>query len=286
MPADPIGRPRPGPAMRTALVTGASAGIGAEIVRQLVRDRGMRVLATARRLDRLEALAAELPSGSVAVLEGDLADPAFRARLWEHAEATFPDGVDLLVNNAGLGHYSDFAEQSPQAWGPILDVNVAALMDLTGRAIRHMRSRGSGQILQVSSILGFVGIPYSAAYVASKHAVNGLVKALRYELRGSGVRVWAACPGRTESEFARVALGRPTGSGREARGEPTDRVVRNIVRGLDRRKAFLIPSPGPRFLVALARWLPGPFEWIMLRWAPGYFRREVEGAGGRLTPGS
>src|SRR4051794_23984652 len=72
--------------LRTAVVTGASAGIGREIVRQLVRDRGMAVLATARRLDRLEDLAAELPAGSVHVLGGALADPAFRARLWEHAE--------------------------------------------------------------------------------------------------------------------------------------------------------------------------------------------------------
>ena len=64
-----------------------------------------------------------------------------------------------------------------------------------------MKARGSGQILQVSSVVGFVGLPCSAAYAASKHAVNGLVKGLRYELRGSGVRVWAACPNRTESEF-------------------------------------------------------------------------------------
>lgn len=268
--------------MKTALVTGASAGIGRELVRQLVRDRGMTVLATARRLDRLHELAAELPEGSVHVLDGDLADSAFRARLWDHAETVFPGGPDLLINNAGLGNYAEFASQDQAAWQSIIDVNIIALMDLTQKAANRMKARGSGQIVQISSILGFVGIPYSAVYVASKHFVNGLVKSLRYELRGSGVRVWAACPGRTESEFASAALGRRGEKGRDAKGTPTDRVVRRIVNQIDGRKRFLIPDFGPSVMVAIAHWLPAPFEWVMQRWSPAYFRREVEAAGGRL----
>src|SRR5437870_2123586 len=114
---------------KTAVVTGASAGIGREIVRQLVKNRGYLVLATARRRDRLNELAAELPAGSVHILDGDLADTEFRRRLWEHAESTFPQGVGLLVNNAGLGHYADFAEQPVETWKEIIDINVVALMD-------------------------------------------------------------------------------------------------------------------------------------------------------------
>ncbi len=268
--------------LHTAVVTGASAGLGREMVAQLVRDRGMTVLATARRRDRLESLAAELPAGSVHILDGDLADASFRERLWAFAESTFPGGVDVLINNAGLGHYAEFAEQEPTLWHRIIEVNVVALMDLTQRAARHMKARQSGHIVEVSSILGFVGIPYSAAYVASKHAVNGLVKCLRYELRGTGVSVWAACPGRTESEFSRVALGRPDGPGRDSAGAPTSTIVRKILGGLDRPRRFPIPSLSAWWMVALAHWLPGPFEWFMARWSPGYFRREIEGAGGRL----
>jgi short-subunit dehydrogenase len=239
------------------------------MVRQLAGDRGVTVLATARRLDRLEVLAAELPAGFVHVLAGDLADAGFRDRLWQRALA-FPGGVDLLVNNAGVGHYDDFADQDPERIRQIIELNLMALFDLTQKAARHMRSRRSGQILQISSILGFVGIPYSAAYVASKHAVVGLVKSLRYELRGSGVEVWAACPGRTQSEFAGIALADDGSQGEIPRGESTERVVRAILRGLDRPRPFLIPSWTAWAGVQLARFCPPLFDWLTIHWATAH----------------
>ncbi len=98
--------------LSTALVTGASAGLGRELVRQLVRDRGTTVYATARRLDRLEALRSELTAGKVHVLAGDIASAEFRADLWDWAERE-SGGIDLLINNAGVGHYADFADQDP-----------------------------------------------------------------------------------------------------------------------------------------------------------------------------
>ena len=260
--------------LRHALVTGASSGLGRELVRQLVRDRGMTVLATARRLDRLEALAAECPPGRVIVVPGDLADPDFRDRLWARAEA-IPGGLDLLVNNAGLGDYAEFSDQAPDAMRRIIEVNLLALLDLTQKAARSMKARGGGQIVEVSSVLGFVGLPYSAVYVASKHAVNGLVKSLRYELRGTGVRVWAACPGRTESEFAERALGVDALKGPIPRGAATERVVRAIVRELDGRRAFLLPNAAAWGAVALAHWLPWLFEWLMGRWSARVLRAEI-----------
>lgn len=265
--------------LRNALVTGASAGLGRELVRQLVLNRGMTVLATARRRDRLEALAAELPEGKVQILDGDLSDPKFRERLWGSAEA-MPGGVDLLVNNAGLGHYAEFAEQDFETVRRIFEVNVLALADLTQRAVGYLKARGGGQILQISSVLGEFGLPYSSAYVASKHAVNGLVTSLRYELRGTGVRVWAACPGRTESEFSQVALADPTAKGAMPKGERTDKVVRAIVNGLDSRKAFVYPTWSARGLVVLSRWLPGPFDWGISRYGAAAVQREIDRAKG------
>lgn len=262
--------------LRTALVTGASAGIGRELVRQLVRDRGMIVLATARRLDRLESLAAELPAGKVLVEAGDLADADFRARLWARAEA-LPGGCDLLVNNAAFGHYADFADEDQAVIDRMVQVNIIALMDLTRRALIFMKARNFGQICQISSTLGFVGLPFSATYVSTKHAVNGLVKGLAFELRGTGVRVWAACPNRTVSEFHGVALDRPAEAHaiRGAHADPTDQVVRRIVRGLDSRRTFIRPSLSAWGVTTLAHWLPGPFDWFMARWAPGHFRQEM-----------
>ena len=110
-----------------------------------------------------------------------------------------------------MGNYAEFAEQDPEHIRQIIELNLMALIDLSQKAARHMKSKRSGQILQISSVLGFIGMADSAVYVASKHAVNGLVKSLRYELSGTGVRVWAACPGRTVSEFSEVAGGK-TGS--------------------------------------------------------------------------
>ena len=135
-----------------------------------------------------------------------------------------------------MGNYSELLAQDPEAIRQIIELNLIALIDLTQKAIKHMKTRGAGQILQISSVLGFIGLRDSAVYVASKHAVNGLVKSLRYELWGTGVRVWAACPGRTESEFRQVALGE---QGRRAvsetsHGEPTEKIARAIVRGIDR----------------------------------------------------
>jgi short-subunit dehydrogenase len=240
----------------------------------------MTVLATGRRLDRLESLAAELPLGRVEILAGDLTDPGFRQTLWDHALTLF-GGVDLLVNNAGVGHYAEFADQDPQAIHRILELNLFALIDLSQKAARHMKSRKAGQILQVSSVLGFVGIADSAVYVASKHAVNGLVKSLQYELWGTGVRVWAACPGRTVSEFSMVAEGQagktPGWPGRE----PTDHVVRGIVRGLDSRRGFVLPTWRAWAVVTVANWLPAPFDWMMRRLGPGSSRRHATGAGDR-----
>ncbi len=138
-----------------------------------------------------------------------------------------------------------------------------------------MKQRGSGQILQISSVLGFIGIADAATYAASKHAVNGLVRSLRYELRGTGVRVWAACPGRTTSEFRQVALGGRGDATPTPPGEPTAKVVRAIVRGLDGRSAFLLPSWRAWAVVMVAHWLPGPFEWVMNHWSPGSYRKMI-----------
>ena len=126
-----------------------------------------------------------------------------------------------MVNNVGVGNYADFGEQDPAEVWKIVKVNIMAVFDLTQRAIRSMRARGRGEVVEVSSVLGTFGNPYSAAYVVSKHAVDGLVKSVRHELRGSEVRVWALRPGRFASEFRGASLGE-RGRDEAKPGEPVE----------------------------------------------------------------
>ncbi len=261
--------------LRTALVTGASAGIGRELTRILVGERGMTVVATARRLDRLEELHKELPEGKLIPIAGDLADSRFRADLWSQAcEAT--GGIDVLINNAGVGLRGPFVHQEMIEIEKLLALNLVALLDLTQKAIVHMSARKSGQIVEISSIVGAFGVPYSAVYSASKHAVDGLVKSLRPELRGTGVQVWAARPGRTESEFYNIALGGDVPPEKVPPARSTTTVARAIARGLDRRQAFLGPTFDASLLLGLTRWLPG-FEYVIGRVAKRVFDRELDG---------
>lgn len=246
----------------TAIVTGASAGIGRELVRQLANDPAwpdIRIIATARRADRLESLAAECPDGKVLPFVADLTRPEQRELLMIEAGERFGT-LDLLVNNAGAGLYSEFEKTPAEAVRNLISLDVEAVFDLTARAIAWMKPAGKGQIVQVSSILGEVGLPYSAVYVAAKHAVNGMVKSVRYELAGSGVSVWAACPAQTVSEFRSVAgSGRTSSVGRGA--EPTERVVSGIVREIHRggRRALHYPTWQP-WAISITAWA-APWLW-------------------------
>ncbi len=246
----------------TAIVTGASAGIGRELVRQLARHPampGIRIIATARRGDRLDSLAAECPEGSVLPYVADITRPEQRESLMIWACERFGT-LDLLVNNAGAGLYAEFEKTPAEAIRNLIALDVEAVFDLTARAIDWMKPAGKGQIVQVSSILGEVGLPYSAVYVAAKHAVNGMVKSVRYELAGTGVSVWAACPAQTVSEFRAVAgSGRTSSIGRGA--EPTERVVAGIVREIRRggRRALYYPTWQP-WAISYAAW-GAPWLW-------------------------
>jgi NADP-dependent 3-hydroxy acid dehydrogenase YdfG len=199
---------------RTALVTGASSGIGAAIARALVHE-GMRVAVLARRADRLAALVSELqgerPTAELLVLPCDVRDE----RQILAAFATLRErwgGVDVMVNNAGLGRDAPLVGGASEAWREMLDVNVLALAICTREAIADMRSRGDrGHVVHVSSMAAHRVPEGSGMYSATKFAVRSLTEGLRKELRalGSGIRVSAVSPGFVETEFAGVWSGDP-----------------------------------------------------------------------------
>lgn len=268
----------PNNTIKSAIVTGASSGIGRELVRQLVAHPSLpdiRIVATARRLDRLEELVRELPPGKVLPFAADLGQPQDRANLWNWSCETL-GSVDLLVNNAGLGAYGPFQSMDEAQIRQVFAVDVEAVIDLTARALKTMVPAGSGQIVQISSVLGEVGLPYSAAYVAAKHAVNGLVKSIRYEIAGSGVHVWAACPGQTASEFRQTAgQGYAPSQGRGT--EPTEKVVAGIVRGIVRGypRALMYPTWNPWLFAQIARISPKLWDLIMVRYGRQFARDDL-----------
>jgi short-subunit dehydrogenase len=186
---------------KTALVTGASSGIGVELARELAR-RGANLVLVARRVDRLEALAAEISALGVTakVAPCDVADFSARVALAEaHPE------VDILVNNAGLGVYGLFKDVEWERTSNMLEVNIVGLTHLTKLFSQNMVSRGYGRVLMVASTAAFQPVPIFAAYAASKAYVLSLSEALNVEFENSGVQVTALCPGATESEFFEVA---------------------------------------------------------------------------------
>jgi len=192
-------------AQHTALVTGASGGIGADIARELAA-LGADLVLTARSADRLEALAAELRERhdiAVAVLPADLSTPTGVEALIAAADRDHQ--VDILVNNAGLGLWGPFVE-SP--WAEVerqLQVDLMALTRLTHHFAPPMKARGRGRIMNVASFLALSPCPDFAVYAAAKSYVLSLTEALDVELKKSGVRCFATCPGGTRTGFSEVA---------------------------------------------------------------------------------
>lgn len=185
-----------------ALVTGASAGIGASFVRQLAA-RGVEVVLVARRTDRLEALAAEV-NVDVEVLRADLAVPEDLARV-EARLAADDAPVDLLINNAGLGAYGRFDALDADRQAGLVDVNVRALVRLSRAVLPRLVAAGAGGIVNVGSTAGFQPNPYGAVYGATKAFVRSFTEALHEELRGTGVRAMLLAPGFTDTEFQAIA---------------------------------------------------------------------------------
>jgi short-subunit dehydrogenase len=196
---------------QTALVTGASAGIGRELARLAAKD-GHDLVLVARRRERLEELAAELTAAHgvvVTVIAADLSDGTAPADISERLRAAGTH-IDFLINNAGFGSCGPFSQAALDREVKMIHLNIRALVQLTHLFLPDMLSRKSGRILNVASVAGFLPGPYMATYYASKAFVLSFTEALASELSGTGVTVTASCPGPTETEFAAVATGSKT----------------------------------------------------------------------------
>lgn len=186
----------------SALVTGASAGLGTHFARALAAE-GHDLILTARRADRLEALAAEIRAANgvkVEVIAADLAQPGGADALMAEV-ARRGLAVNILVNNAGFGLAGSFAEQGRDQLGRMIELNCRALVELSHAVLPGMLQMRAGGILNVASTAAFQPGPWMAVYYASKAFVLSFSEALHEEVRRKGVHVAAICPGPTETEF-------------------------------------------------------------------------------------
>lgn len=218
---------------QTVLITGASSGIGAEFARRFAA-RGAGVVLVARRLDRLEKLAAELTDrhGVRAVpLAADLTTPGVGALLDKELTRR---GIEItaIVNNAGFATHGPFHEENPDRLAAEIAVDVTSVVDISRTFIERLRRRGDGFLLNVASMAAYQGNPTMAVYGATKAFVLSFTEALWYESRGTGLRVMALSPGATETEFFDVAGAGADGGTR--RMTPAD-VVTTALTALDRR---------------------------------------------------
>lgn len=237
----------------TALITGASSGMGAEYARELAAQ-GSNLILVARRLDRLEELASELRKSfgiTVTCLDRDLSAMEAGRSLADELNAQAVE-VDVLINNAGFGTSGSVAEQDPDAVVNELNVNVMTVTELTTALLPGMLKRNKGVIINMASLAAFQARANHALYSATKAFVLSFTEALWGETIGTNVRVTAVCPGPINTEFFSVAGTTPP-------GKPMDVTVpiKAALRAIDSRKPFVIVAkPGMRFASKVIRMLP------------------------------
>jgi short-subunit dehydrogenase len=273
--------PQPEP-HATALITGASSGIGEALARELAA-RGHGVTLVARRADRLERLADELRNEHgtrVEVIPTDLGDPQGREDLVEEIENRGL-AVNVLVNNAGFGIYAPFVEVGLAREFAQVELLVGAVMDLTGRLLPGMLTRGRGAIINVSSTAAFQALPGNGTYAAGKAWVLLHSEALHEEVKGRGVTVTAVCPGPVRSGFQDAS--QPLFADRLPKfvWRNPDRVARDGLRAVERGKRSVIPGgPMVRMFFGLNRVTPA---WLTVPVARRMMSKELERGSARQT---
>jgi uncharacterized protein len=255
----------------TALITGASAGIGREFARQLA-TRAQTLVLVARREQRLNELRDELKNRSgqlnVHTRAVDLCDKSQIAGLVRWLEQNKIE-IDFLINNAGLGDTGPFATSPPKRNDEMLQVNIVALTTLTRALLPQMISRKRGAILNVSSSAGFLPIPEFNVYAATKAYVTSFSESLRAEVRGKGVTVTSLCPGPVRTEFQQLAQR----SGGKPDSAPAfvyvsvDQAVRDALAAIEADKPLVIPGIVMKLAMFLVRITPMPI--LRLAWRLG-----------------
>ncbi len=229
---------------KTAVITGASSGIGMELAPMLAAT-GYNLILVARRADLMQKLADELRrfyGMTVNIIPMDLAEPHAGIELWKAIKEIEPE-IDVLVNAAGVGDAGDFAVETPETIERMIHLNVSTLTSLTRYVLAGMVERKRGKILNVASLAGFQpGGPGMAVYYATKSYVLDFSRAIRRELRGTGVSVTALCPGPTRTGFEEAAGAEKTRLFHWTKPMEARAAARAGYEGMQRRCGVVIPG--------------------------------------------
>jgi short-subunit dehydrogenase len=248
------------------ILTGASSGIGRALTIELVRD-GAKLVAVARRADRLQELAAAVTGapGELEMLVGDVTSPEVRVAAVRCAVERF-GGLDLLVNNAGIGAMGQFARADEARLRQVMEVNFFAAAEMIRLAVPQLKLGRTPIVVNVSSVLGHRGAPDCAEYCASKFALAGLSESLRVELAPAGIDVLVVSPATTETEFFDVAIdARPKRVWWSKRGTSSENVARQIARAIEKGKRELVISAGGKALLWVSFLFPGIVDRVLAR---------------------
>ena len=251
--------------MKTALITGATSGIGEEFARRLAK-MGYRLILTGRRGDRLEKLAMEVGTYTRTIVADLSSEEECKAFLKQLEDET----IDVFINNAGFGTCGSFTETDLDKELAMIHVNDIAMHILFKGILKKMEERGRGRILNVASSAGLLpGGPYMAAYYASKAYVVSLTRAVAQELREAGSRVYvgALCPGPVDTEFnenADVKFALP--------GISAKQCVKDAILGMRERRTIIVPSMGMRLAMAGMKFVPTP---VLVRMTGGQQQKKL-----------
>lgn len=247
-----------------AIITGASSGIGWALATQLAHHQAQ-LLICARRAERLEKLSREVSEhgGQATVLSGDVTSPQMRQRLIEGAQRLW-GGLDLLINNAGVGATGLFCEARPDRLRQVMEINFFAPAELIRLAVPLLREGRRPMIVNIGSVLGHRAVPLKSEYCASKFALHGLSDAIRTELHQDGIDVLHVCPSTTSSEFF-DSLIEDRGNLARREGMSADQVARHTLRAIERGQHEIVLSAGGRALVWIDRLCPPLADFLIKR---------------------
>lgn len=250
---------------KVVIVTGASAGIG-RATAVAAAKAGANVVLVARRENRLTDLANELEtqSGKRLIIPGDIREPTFATKIVQEVKTKL-GRVDVLVNNAALGHRSLLVNMSPYEMQMIWETNVMGLLYLTRACIEQMSIQGQGHIINVSSIAGQRPLPNSTLYCASKSAVNSISRSLRMECKADNIKITTIYPGLTETEFGMVRLGEKGTNRFGLKGVPPERVAKKILQAIRNGYKEVYVTWYDWFFVQLNRHFPRITDWLVSR---------------------